>query len=79
MWRLECGGLSGPAPLYTSIHQLTRSPREIHTGFLLAAFWLDLGLPVLRSNKPLDHWPFWQQATKQPTISPEVTYGGIEK
>ena len=33
-------------------------------GTLLVAFWLDLGLLVLHSNKPLDHWPFWQQAAK---------------
>ena len=30
-------------------------------------------------QQPLDHWPFRQQAAKQPTVSPEVTYGGIEK
>ena len=46
---------------------------------LLVAFWLYPGLLVLHSNKPLDHWPFQQQATKQPIVSPEVTYGGIEK
>ena len=43
---------------------------------VLAAFWLDLSLLVLRSNKPLDRWPFQQQAVKQPAISPKVTYGG---
>ena len=47
--------------------------------FLLTAFWLDSGILILRSNKPLDHWPFWQQAAKQPTASPEVTYGGTKK
>ena len=31
---------------------------------------------VLRSNKPLDHRPFWQQLAERPTVSPEVTYGG---
>ena len=46
---------------------------------LLAAFWLDLGLLVLHNNKPLDHWPFRQQTVKQPAVSPEVTYVGVEK
>ena len=46
---------------------------------VLTAFWLDLGILILRSNKPLDHWPFRQQTAKQPTVSPEVTYGGAEK
>ena len=52
--------------------QLTTQP-------LLLAFWLDSGLLVLCSKKTLDHWPFQQQATWQPTISPKVTYGGTEK
>jgi hypothetical protein len=46
---------------------------------VLATFWIDPGLLVLCSNKPLDHWPFRQQATKQPAVSPEVTYGGTKK
>ena len=46
---------------------------------MLTAFGLDLGISLLRSNKPLDHWPFWQQAVKQPAVSPEVTYGGTKK
>ena len=46
---------------------------------LLTTFWLDPGLLILRSNKPLDHWPFRKQAAKQPAVSPEVTYGGTEK
>ena len=46
---------------------------------LLAAFWLDPGLLVLHNIKPLDHWPFRQQAAEQPAVSPQVTYGGVEK
>ena len=46
---------------------------------LLTAFWLDPGFLILHSNKPLDHWPFRQQAMKQHVVSPEVTYGGTEK
>ena len=30
------------------------------------------------ATKPLDHWPFRQQATKQSIVSPEVTMGGVE-
>ena len=46
---------------------------------MLVAFRLDLGFLILRSNKPLDHWPFWKQATKQLAVSLEVTYGGTKK
>ena len=46
---------------------------------MLVAFWLDPGLLVVHSSKPLDHWPFRQQAVKQLAVSPEVTYGGTEK
>ena len=46
---------------------------------VLTTFWLDPSNLILRSNKPLDHWPFWQQAAKQPIVSPEVTYKGTKK
>ena len=46
---------------------------------LLTAFWLDLGILILCNNKPLSHWPFQQQAAKQPPVSPKVTDGGTEK
>ena len=42
-------------------------------------FGLDPGFLLLRSNKPLNHWPFQQQVVKQPAVSPEVTDGGTEK
>ena len=46
---------------------------------LLTGFWIDSGILILHNNKPLDHWPFWQQDAKQPVVSPEVTNGGTEK
>ena len=52
---------------------------QVATEPLLTAFWLYLGILILCNNKPLDHWPFRQQAAKQPEVSPEVTYGGTEK
>lgn len=29
-------------------------------------------------TKTVDYYPFWQQATEQPTVSPEVTMGGAD-
>ena len=46
---------------------------------LLTTFWLDPSIPIVCSNKPLNHWPFWKQAVKQSAVSPEVTDGGTEK
>ena len=46
---------------------------------MLTAFWLDPGILILRSNKPLDHWPFRKEAVKQLAVSPEVTDGGTKK
>jgi hypothetical protein len=47
--------------------------------FLLAAFRVDLVVLLLCNNKPINHWPFWKQATAQPPVSPEVTDGGAKK
>ena len=46
---------------------------------MLTSFWLDPSILILHSNKPLDHWTFQQQAMKQPVVSSEMNYGGIEK
>ena len=46
---------------------------------IVGCFGVDPGVLLLRINKPLNHWPFRQQAMKHPAISPEVTNGGIEK
>ena len=62
------------------IHVSSKNPTLLERFIgLLVAFWLDPGLLVLHSNKPLDRWPFRQQAMRQPVVSLEVTYGGIEK
>ena len=59
---------------------VTHFPRaKNHPLELLAAFWVDLGILILRINKPLNHWPFRPQVAKQPTVSPEVTNGRTEK
>ena len=52
---------------------------QLATEPLLVALGLDLGVPLLRSNKTLNHWPFQKQAAKQPVVSPEVTDGETEK
>lgn len=46
---------------------------------LLAIVGLDPGVLLLRSNKPLNHWPLRQQAAKQSAVSLEVTDGGTKK
>ena len=45
----------------------------------VGCFRVDSGVLLLRSNKPLNHWPFRQQAAKHPVVSPKVTDGGTGK
>lgn len=45
---------------------------------LLAALGQTQVQQLLCSNKPLDHRPFQQQPMKQPAVSLEVTYGGVQ-
>jgi hypothetical protein len=67
-------------PIFGTLHWPMNNfgfPYWIELRFGTVVYWgLDLGFLLLHNKKPLNHWPFQQQATRKLAVSLEVTDGG---